>query len=123
VKPPRRLPEQVAGGGIDALEYELLQEIAFNLARLSARLDRALEALAASDREREEGGAPGVQRAVSADRDVLLAAAAEALWYLVVQREVSGLRDHREMLRHHGVPREVQLRMGVRPAATPAASR
>lgn len=44
-----------------------------------------------------------------------MAAAGEALWYYVVQREVCGLRDTQTLIRSLGVPREVQLRMGMRP--------
>jgi hypothetical protein len=44
-----------------------------------------------------------------------VAEAGEVLWYYVVQREVCGLRDTQTLLRTLGVPREVQLKMGLRP--------
>jgi len=95
--------------GMDALEYELLQEKAWNLRRLANRLRQALDALHAFDAERADGAAP----ADAEGREALLAEAGEALWYYVVQREVSGLRDNASVMREMGVPREVQLRMGL----------
>lgn len=98
------------GAGVDVLEYELFQEKAATLGRLGARLKAALDALAAHD------AAPA--RGSDAERAELVAAAGEALWYYVVQREVCGLRDTDAVLRHLGVPREVQLKMGMRPRQT-----
>lgn len=98
-------------GGMDALEYELLQEKAWNLMRLGNRLRQALDALQAFDAERAgpaERGGEDAER-----REALLAEAGEALWYYVVQREVSGMRDNASVMREMGVPREVQLRMGL----------
>ncbi len=106
--PPRRLPDAVSGtGGLDALEYEALQEKAWNLARMGRRLELALRALAEFDAALPEGGA--------GERDRLVAAAGEALWYLVVQREACGLRDSEALMRELDVPREVRLRMGYVP--------
>lgn len=95
------------GSGVDVLEYELFQEKAATLGRMGAKLKAALDALAAHDASPGRGG--------DAERAELVAAAGEALWYYVVQREVCGLRDTDAVLRHLGVPREVQLKMGMRP--------
>ena len=97
------------GAGVDVLEYELFQEKAATLGRLGAKLKTALDALAAHDASPARGGDADAERAE------LVAAAGEALWYYVVQREVCGLRDTDAVLRHLGVPREVQLKMGMRP--------
>jgi hypothetical protein len=97
---------------MDAIQYELLQEKAFNLARMAARLERALEALQAFDRTHPDASAPSDEHA--GQRLDLVATAGEALWYLVVQREVCGLHDSDEIIRHFQVPRDVQLRMGPR---------
>ncbi|MEH0069807.1 hypothetical protein V6L77_04855 [Pannonibacter sp. Pt2-lr] len=40
--------------------------------------------------------------------------AAEALWHVVIQRELCGLRQHREFLDLLQVPASVRLRMGPR---------
>lgn len=89
-------------GGLDAVQFEIVQEKAGTLARLGERLGSALAELAAFD-------AADLER-----RDELVDRAAEALWYYVVTREVVGLRGTESVLEELGVPREVQLRMGVR---------
>jgi hypothetical protein len=109
VKLPRILQGR-PGAGVDVLEYELFQEKAATLGRLGAKLKTALDALAAHDASPAARGS-----GADAERAELVAAAGEALWYYVVQREVCGLRDTDAVLRHLGVPREVQLKMGMRP--------
>lgn len=109
---PRNFPSQDRGGNVDALNYEIVQESAATLGRLGRRLQEAMDALAAFDAARDRGGA-----SASAERDGLVAAAGEALWYYVVQREVMGLGDSDSVVRHLGIPREVRLRMGLRPRA------
>lgn len=99
-----------SAGGLDALQYEILQEKTAVLARLGRRAEAALEALRAFDAAHEPGSA-------AAERDALVAAAGEAVWYYAVQREVLGMHDNEAVLRELRVPREVRLRMGVRPAA------
>lgn len=105
---PRGFGMKGAGGGLDALQYEVMQEKAAVLARLGRTLEAALARLAEHD-------AGAGTAAAGPDRSELVAAAGEALWYFVVQREVLGLRDTDAVLRHLQVPREVRLRMGLRP--------
>ncbi len=100
-----RLSARMEGGQLDVLQYEILQEKAAVLARLGRRLQSALDALAAFD---ASGGA-----GAAGERDALVGAAGEALWYYVVQREVLGLRDGETVMRELRVPREVRLRMGL----------
>lgn len=107
-KLPRHFASQHRESKVEALNYELLQESAGTLGRLGRGLERALEALSAYDASHDAGGGDG-------DRDALVAAAGESLWYYVVQREVMGLRETETVLRHLGVPREVRLRMGMAP--------
>ncbi len=102
-----RKPRSLVGGGdLDVLQYEVLQEKAAALARLGRRLQAALDALAAFDAAPPAGP-------VAADRDALVGAAGEALWYYVIQREVMRIPATDAMLRELGVPREVRLRMGL----------
>ena len=101
-----RTPTFAGPGGVDLLEYELVQEKAATLSRIGRRLQAALDALAAFDAA-GEGDA--------ARREALVSEAGEALWYYVIQREVCGLRDSEAVMRHLGVPREVRLRMGYGP--------
>lgn len=110
---PRKFVGASASGGIDALQYEIAQEKAGVLARLGRQLQAALERLNALDAGARSGSAPD-----PAERDALVGAAGEALWYFVVQREVLGLNDSDAVMRELRVPREVRLRMGLdrRPA-------
>jgi hypothetical protein len=98
-----------------ALDYEIAREKASTLGRLGRRLETALAALAAFDAQAEEEASapPPVGRE---QRDALVAAAGEALWNFVVQREACGLRDSNRAMRDYGVPAEVRLRMGIFPA-------
>lgn len=89
-----------------ALDYEIAQEQASALGRLGRRLEAALAALSDYDHG---------QSALTATRVELVAAAGEALWCFVVQREACGLRDPRTVLRDYRVPAEVQNRMGIVP--------
>ena len=105
LRKPRRLSARPEDGQLDVLQYEVMQEKAAVLARLGRRLQTALDALAAFD---ASGGA-----GAAGERDALVGAAGEALWYYVVQREVLGLRDTEFVMRELQVPREVRLRMGL----------
>jgi len=110
MKPPKIAPTFSGPGNADLLQYEIVQEKAATLSRIGKRLEAALGALAAFDAARGEG-----EGADEGRRDELVAAAGEALWYYVIQREVCGLRDSEAVMRQLGVPREVRLRMGYRP--------
>jgi hypothetical protein len=87
-----------------ALDYEIAQEQATALGRMGRALEAALKALADYDRD---------QAGPVATRAQLVAAASDALWCFVVQREACGLRDPRSVMRDYRVPAEVQNRMGV----------
>lgn len=112
LKIPRGFGGTAAAGALDALQYEIVQEKAATLARIGRKLEAALASLAEFDARSADAGAAADARA---ERDELVAAAGEALWYFVIQREVVGLRDTEAILRHLQVPREVRLRMGLRP--------
>ena len=105
---PRKFVGASANGNIDALQYEIAQEKAGVLARLGRKVQAALQALAAFDAA-ASSGSPGDP----AERDALVGAAGEALWYFVVQREVLGMNDSDAVMRELRVPREVRLRMGL----------
>ncbi|MBV9772435.1 MAG: hypothetical protein JO040_00700 [Gemmatimonadetes bacterium] len=103
---------QIGSGGVEALHYEVAQEKAYALARMSGRLQEALRALEAFD----TAHAGPLELGLALERKELVAAAGEALWFYVVQREVCGLRDNEAVLRELRVPREVRLRMGLNPS-------
>lgn len=101
-------PSRAAERRHEGIEYEIAQEKAAALGRIARRLEDALSALAAFD------AAPPPRH--PGEREPLLRAAGEALWYYVVQREAMGLRDSEGVMRELRIPREVQLRMGVFPS-------
>lgn len=99
---PRGLSAGLAPDTPDtALHAELLAEQAANLGRLGHAVEAALAALAETDRGTD----------VRAQR---LAEASEVVWQYFIQREVTGLRDHRGAISEYGIPREVLARLGRR---------
>jgi hypothetical protein len=97
---PNRSLARLSERNVDSVQAEIAQEKAASLGRASTRLTDAMERL--------EALGPA-----AADRAEAVAAAGEALWYYVVQREACGLRDVESVLRDFRVPREVYLRMGM----------
>jgi hypothetical protein len=94
------------------LADELLAEKAAALGRLGRGLEQALAALKAHDAGAPEAGT-GLAAGCPTTRAALVDAAAYALWMLMVQREASGIRDARALMRDYGVPAEVQARAGA----------
>ena len=109
VRPPRILAPRPIPGALDVLEYEMMQEKAAALGRLTRNFEAALAALA--DFDAAEALAPERQR--PGRREALLDAAGWALFDFVVQREACGLRNTDAVLKHYNVPAAVRLRMGV----------
>jgi uncharacterized protein DUF6665 len=95
-----------------ALDYEIAQETASALGRHGRALEAALKDLADHD-------AAEAQTADRSARAALVAAAAQALWHFIVQREACGLRDFGMVVRMYRVPAEVQHRMGAFPQRSP----
>ena len=106
VRPPQLTRKEDKDPLAAALEQEVFNEKASTLSRLTKKLETALVELSAWE-ETEEAGA---------ERLRLLAAAGEALWYVTIQRELCGLREHKAFYDFLKVPREVRLNMG--PALT-----
>ncbi|MET1411903.1 DUF6665 family protein [Roseibium sp. HPY-6] len=86
-----------------ALEQEIFNEKASTLSRLIKRLEKALELLKEAEND------PDAPEELRLDR---FAEAGEALWNVTIQRELCGLRRHREFNDHLGVPSAVRLSMG-----------
>jgi hypothetical protein len=106
LRPPRHLGMPGANRDVDPLLYEILQEQTVVLARLGTALHDAPQRL-----ERFDAAAP--PDPATPERDLLVGAAGEALWYYVVQGEVLGFAVDDALLRDLRVPREVRLRMGL----------
>jgi len=94
-----------------ALEQELLGERAAALGRVARRMEQALGELRAFDQERAAAGPADGDRVTRAE---LLAAAAEWVWFYIIQRESLGWYRHEEVVRMYDIPSEVYLRMGPR---------
>jgi hypothetical protein len=97
--------------GEDILDYEIRQEQAATIGRLSRELQSALAALNGFDRQAGSAMTAAERRAPHRVR--LVDAAAYALWNFVVQRECSGFRGTERLLDDYAVPLEVRAKMGV----------
>ena len=98
---------------VDILHYEIVQEQASALGRMGSALEQALRACANSTPlTRTRRRRPRCKPA----RRKLVMEAGQALWMFVVQREATGLRDSRHIMRTYNVPAEVQRCMGLVPA-------
>lgn len=114
VRPPRAFAKSLPADPITAaLEQEVLAEKAATYARLMRRLEQALAALA-----RHEAAMADSREAATAEqrqtRERLLDAAGEALWHVVIQRDLCGFRNSELFFRQVNVPRAVRLRMGLK---------
>ncbi|MFO1151516.1 MAG: DUF6665 family protein [Alsobacter sp.] len=102
-----RLPQTLAGpargqSGASVLDVEIAQQRAQTLGDLGHQVEQALQALRDHDADGRDREA----------RERLLDAAADRVWALMVQRELSGLRHWDAVVKAYGVPREVLNRMG-----------
>lgn len=86
--------------GDAVLRFELLEAQAAALGRTGRKAEAALAAL------RDHPGGEG--------RAQVLAAATDAVWCFLVQREVMGLRDRAAIVAELRIPREVMARLGSR---------
>ena len=91
------------------IEAEFAGEAAASLGLAGRRLRKALDALQKHD---ADANAPG-KRASAKPRTELVAAAGEAFWGYVVQRELLGLMDADYIAQEYGVPPEVKRAMGA----------
>ncbi len=80
----------------------------------SQRIETALLALEAFDMKQ---AGEALSDAQQSDRRLLVDVAAQLVWEYVVQREMSGLNDHREARRRYRIPTDVWSRMGATPRA------
>ena len=102
-----RLPQQIKRADKDplaaALEQEVLNEKASTLFRLTKKLEIALSSLEECNTD------PNLTDEEKRNR---FAQAGEALWHVIIQRELCGLRQHKAFNDHLNVPKAVRLRMG-----------
>lgn len=100
-KPPASLLSPALHDSITPLDLELAGEKADALGRAGRKAEGALEKLAQ---------ARGLDEAAV---DTLLHAAADAVFGLMVQRELCGLRSQGDMIRRYGIPVDVMSRVGI----------
>ena len=105
---------------VDILHYEIVQEQASALGRMGSALEQSLARLREFDAAHARSEVPASMQAA---RRKLVMEAGQALWMFVVQREASGLRDSRHIMRTYNVPGEVQRCMGLAPSPTKRASK
>ena len=100
--PPRLFVEARlrADQGINLLESEMLADKASSLGHHGRLVEQAMAELRAFQ------GAPEARRA-------LVKKAAREVWAFLVQRELCGLRDQKEIIRFYGIPPEVLVRLGA----------
>ncbi|MGX1320454.1 hypothetical protein AB7M17_003907 [Bradyrhizobium sp. USDA 377] len=105
---------------VDILHYEIVQEQASALGRMGRTLEQALARLREFDATH---AATATAASMQPARRKLVLEAGQALWMFVVQREATGLRDSRHIMRTYNVPGEVQLCMGLAPAPSKPGSK
>lgn len=108
--PSTELLQALNRGSLDA---EIVAEKAASLGHHGRMVERTLAALRAFDAD------PGAHE----ERVALVKAAAREAWKFLIQRELCGLRDQREVIRFYGIPQEVLVRMGEMDAPAAAAQR
>ncbi|MCP3373491.1 DUF6665 family protein [Bradyrhizobium cajani] len=105
---------------VDILHYEIVQEQASALGRMGRTLEQSLARLREFDAAHERLELPASMQPA---RRKLVAEAGQALWMFVVQREATGLRDSRHIMRTYNVPGEVQRCMGLAPTPSKPTSK
>jgi hypothetical protein len=102
LRPPSLYGQASASGSaLDLLGHEILAEKAAGLGRTGAEAELRLARL------REHEGTP-------AERELLVRAAAEAVYAWFIQRELCGFRRHDEVIRQLQIPRAVLARLGAK---------
>jgi hypothetical protein len=99
-----RLPQSltttsVRESALGVIQAEIEAEKAASMGIAGTRVEAALAALAQADDDA---------------RPAALKAAADAVWGLFIQRELVGQTNHKPLIAHYGIPREVLARLGSR---------
>jgi hypothetical protein len=103
VRPPRQYAQSARSGTIGEilpLDHEIMEEKAAALGRAGEKAELCLKRLRECDPESEE-------------RPQRLSEAARAVYAYFIQRELCGLRRHRDVIREYAIPDEVLARLGA----------
>ncbi|MDD7909196.1 hypothetical protein PUV47_04650 [Pseudovibrio exalbescens] len=107
VRPPQAFRNKAESDPIsEALHQEVMEEKVGTLSRLNKKLEAAVDRLTRLE----------IEELPEEDRQRLVHEAGEALWHVVIQRELVGLTGLKAFLDHMGVPKEVRLKTGPMPA-------
>jgi hypothetical protein len=87
------------------LNYEILQEKAQALGRAARQIEQALQALHRHDKQ--------LAPTLAAQREDLVADAAEKAHHFLILRELCGFRDWPEVAEFYAIPPEILKRMGT----------
>jgi hypothetical protein len=101
--PDRFALSRRSDSAFNLLEADLIAEKASSLGHHGRQVERAMAALRAFD------AAPGDPD----ERMALLRKAAREVWAFLVQRELCGLRDQKQVIKDYGIPAEVLVRLGA----------
>lgn len=105
----------------EAIRHETLGEMAATLGRLNNELVTALTRLEGARERLLAAGDDGENAAELAERwQRRHRTACEALWNVIIQRELCGLRRHDAFLESERVPHSVRILMGPASLARPA---
>lgn len=99
-----RLPQTLTSASaresaLGAVQAEIEGEKAASMGTAGKRVEEALAAFAKADEEA---------------RPAALKAAVDAVWGLFIQRELAGQSNHKPLIAHYNIPREVLARLGAR---------
>lgn len=86
--------------GVSVLEAQILSERAASLGQAGKAVETAMQELKLLD-----SGDP--------DRPERVRAAAKAVWYYFIQRELCGMPDHDNVIAHYDITTEVLARLGA----------
>jgi len=105
LRPPKPSSPDLTDPLSAALEQEVLNEKVSTLSRLNKKLEAAISRLKSHSAE-SSGQASGDEY------DQLLGEAGEAVWHVMIQRELCGFSKHTAFFDEMGVPKAVRLRAG-----------
>ncbi|WP_150493965.1 DUF6665 family protein [Roseibium aquae] len=106
VRPPKSTNTFSADPLASVLDQEILEQKVSTLTRLNKKLETALTRLRAYNPA--DPGDPQDET-----YDILLQEAGEAVWHVMIQRELCGFRTHTAFFDEMGVPKAVRLRAGL----------
>ncbi|MBO6757465.1 MAG: hypothetical protein JJ902_14130 [Roseibium sp.] len=105
LRPPRQTSKPPADPLAAALEHDILNEKVATLSRLNRKLEQALAQIPGGDPAADDDGQARL-------RKQRIAEAGEAVWHVMIQRELCGLHQHEKFFIQMNVPRTVRLCAG-----------